>query len=254
MCEPTPTWPILARIAEIAEQDPPTATSDAKSYRVDSPHAAAMPPARPLQRSGTSEPGNPEQGTDTAERQERVLAFAPLPIRLTVQAWRRMQPYLGIIRFAAMLALMAIGGTSMTLMMGGFWHPADAPPSSGATTADQTSALQMEPSAIEPNRRVESTTPPDAKSTSIAPTAVGPASAESKRLMAIEPGEPAAETPPSLAVAPDSTAVAELPAWPTKPDHAATQSIADSEPWPQVQPAAPAIATLKGVVIETQTR
>jgi hypothetical protein len=165
-----------------------------------------------------------------------------------------MQPYLGVIRFAAMLALMSIGGTSMTLMMGGFWHPDDAPPSSAATTADQTSALQMEPSAIEPNRRLEATTPPDAKSTSIAPTAVGPTSAESKLLMAIKPGEPAAETPPSLAVAPDSTAVAELYTWPTEPDHAATPSIADSEPWPQVRTAPPAIATLKGVVVETQTR
>jgi hypothetical protein len=260
--EPTPTWPILARIAEVAENDPTIAASDSTlsqassrvSYRVDAPHAAASPihtspPARPLQRSGAS-----EASTDATERQERALAIAPLPIRLTVQAWRLMQPYLGIIRFAAMLALMAIGGTSMTLMMGGFLRSADAPAGANTTTVDQTSNLQAEPAAIAPKLPLGATTPPNAEAASIAPTASGPTSAESKLLMAIESGEPTVAATPPLAEVPASTATANLPARPTQLDPAATPSNVDSEPWPQVRTAAPAIATLQGVVVETQTR
>jgi hypothetical protein len=257
--EPTPAWPILARIAEVAESDPTIAASDSTSsaqvsYRVDSPHAAAppihtSPPARPLPRSGAS-----EVSTDVTERQERVLAIAPLPIRLTIQAWRLMQPYLGIIRFAAMLALMAIGGTSMTLMMGGFLRSADAPAGANTTTVDQTSNLQAEPAAIAPKLPLGATTPPNAEAASIAPTASGPTSAESKLLMAIESGEPTVAATPPLAEVPASTATANLPARPTQLDPAATPSNVDSEPWPQVRTAAPAIATLQGVVVETQTR
>ncbi len=263
--EPAPAWPILARIAEIAESRPSTAPSESPSYRVDSPHAAAppihtSPTTRPLQRSGAS-PTHADT-TDATEYQDRVLAFAPLPIRLTVQAWRLMQPYLGIIRFAAMLALMAIGGTSMTLMLGGFWHHADPPPNSSTTAVDQTSTLEAAPSAIEPMLPLDPPTPPDAKSSSIAPTAIGPTAAKSKPLMAIESTEaPSAgltenstETSTPLAVASSSAQNAEIPVSPATPFAASTSPQSPSEPWPQVQTSEPAVARLSGVVLETESR
>jgi hypothetical protein len=253
--EPAPAWPILARFAEIAELDPPTAKSETPSYRVDAPHAAAppvhsTPQVKPLQRSGESKPS-----ADTAERQERVLAFAPLPIRLTVQAWRLMQPYLGIIRFAAMLILMAIGGTSMSLMMGGFWHPAATPPSPNTTAVDHTSALEVEPTTIEPVLRLDAATPPEAKSTSIAPTAIGPAETPSKPVMAIESTDARTDTAAPLATLPSPAEETDTPAAPTASAIAATtRPLPPSEPWPKVQTGEPAVARLSGVVVETETR
>lgn len=168
-----------------------------------------------------------------------------------------MQPYLGIIRFAAMLALMAIGGTSMTLMMGGFWHHAEKPPSPSTTAVDQTSTLQAEPATHEPKLRLDATTPPEAEPTSIAPTAIGPAETQSKPLMAIESTEAATETSPTEASPRReslSDATAHVPAYPTTPYPAPTLPHFASESLPRVQTAEPAIATLKGVVEETQSR
>ena len=162
-----------------------------------------------------------------------------------------------------MLALMAIGGTSMTLMMGGSWHHADAPPSPRTTAVDQTSTLQAEPSAIEPKLPLDAPTPPDTKSSSIAPTAVGPAATESKAVMAIETTEAAAETAtplahttPSALASPKSSAISVAAATPyptTSFPTVALPQIAD-EPWPQVQTSEPEVARLKGIVVETQSR
>jgi len=165
-----------------------------------------------------------------------------------------MQPYLGIIRFAAMLALMAIGGTSMTLMMGGSFRHADQPPSPSTTAVDQTSTLEAEPSAIEPKHPIDSPTPPDAESSSIAPTAVGPASTESKPLMAIESTKTSTETSTPLAETPASAETPEIPNYPTTPYPTATLPQVADQPLPQVQTSEPAIANLKGIVVETQSR
>ena len=137
-----------------------------------------------------------------------------------------------------MLTLMAAGGMSIVLMMGDGLRRADAPPNSTATSADQsTTAVESESHAAELDAPIDTATAPDAATTSIAPTAIGPAAPVSRALMAIEP----ARTPFT-------------PVYPTTayPEPMLPETANNS--LPQVQTSEPAIARLRGNVLETQPR
>jgi hypothetical protein len=172
-----------------------------------------------------------------------VLASVPLPIRLTVQAWRLIQPYQSLIRFAAMLALMGAGGMSMMLIMGDGLRDAGTPAGTTTTASDRPAAIDTETAvgaetqSADLDRATDEAAAPDAAATSIAPTATGPAATDSRALMAIE-----------------SLQTSVTPPYPTTPYPEPTlPQVADGS-LPQVRTTEPAIATLKGTVLEAKSR
>jgi hypothetical protein len=84
-----------------------------------------------------------------------------MTVRIAVQTWEAIQPYKPLLRMIAMLALMATGGMSMMVMMGGGLKKADTP--AGPTTAAVPSASATDNAAT-----------PDSTTTSDGPTAIGP--------------------------------------------------------------------------------
>jgi hypothetical protein len=122
--------------------------------------------------------------------------------------------------------------------MGGGPRSADAPLPSTATSADQsTTAVESEPHAAELDHPIDTATAPDAATTSIEPTAVGPAAPSSHAVMAIE------------------TAQAQItPAYPTTPYPEAVLPETADNSLPQVRTSEPAVARLRGNVLETQPR
>jgi hypothetical protein len=165
-----------------------------------------------------------------------VLQSVPLPIRVIVRTWQLAQPYRSLIRFTALVALMAVAGMSMTVTIGDDLRKVGAPPSSATTAADHSAADTVLPPA-DLNRPMEATTAPDADSTSIAPTAAGPASASSRARIAIAPAQP-----PSR------------PAYPTTSYPEPQLQRITNDSLPQVRTSEPAVARLRGQVIETAPR
>jgi hypothetical protein len=225
---PAPTWPVLARIASVS-RDPQAADRDARpAYRVDSPHEAAQGPVQRNQPSAASEP--------LPNRAE--LPAAPLALRLAAEIWHLVQPYQALIRFAAMLVLMVAGGMSMMVIMGGGLGPADTPPSAATPTTDQaTTAVEPESAATQLDHPIDTAAAPDAKTTATPPTAVGPAAQHSHPVMAVEMAQ-----------------THRPPAYPTTPYPQAVLPEAVDTSLPQVQTTEPAVARLRGSVLEIQPR
>jgi hypothetical protein len=246
--EPQQTWPVLARIADVAKSSEQETSheplSSRSTYRLDAPHAAAPSPshvtpppqARPLPRSDPNRPTATASATD-AQRQLRALQAVPLPIRITVEAWRIIQPHRELIRFAAMLTLMAAGGMSMVMMMGERFAPVDVPTRPAATTADHTTANETETQHAELQPAFDPMTAPDADTTSLAPTAAGPLAPVSHPLLASE-----------------STAAPAAPPYPTTPFAESSLPQPNDDTLPQARTTEPEVARLRGDLLDTKTR
>ena len=137
------SWPVLARIADVARSETTLQLripqSAKPAYRVDAPHVyapnlsppLARPPAKPPHRPGTQRPATSHTSeSDTAgdAAKVRLPESVPLPIRITVDAWRLVHPHRELIQFTAMVVLMVVGGMSMVLLMGDRLQPVETSP------------------------------------------------------------------------------------------------------------------------------
>ncbi len=147
-----------------------------------------------------------------------------------------------------MLALMAAGGMSMVMMMGERLEPGGLPPRPAATTADHTTANEIDTQSVDLQRAIEpATAAPEADTTSIAPTATGPLTPVTQPLMAIEShAAPAASPYPT-------TSFAETPL-PKAADDSLPQSTLPPAILPRAQMTEPDVAHLPGYLLETKTR
>jgi hypothetical protein len=179
---------------------------------------------------------------DQTERQDGVLPAVPLPIQIAVGAWQLIQPYGAVIRFAAMLALMAAGGMSMVMMMGERLEPVDESPRASTTAVDHTTAAETESQSAELHPALEPATDPNKDTSSLEPTATGPITLPSKPLMAAE-SKAAPPTPSDPA-----------PIYPTTPYAAAALPPVADASLPQVRTTEPEIARLRDDILKTQTR
>lgn len=250
-------WPVLARIADVSRTEPlipadPRATQP--SYRVDSAHeyAAAQelaaakeyapslspplpkPPASTPRRPGSTRPAANE------EPQTRPLDNAPMSIKLTVGAWKKAEPHRELIRFTALATLIVVAGMSVVLSMGSQPEQVDAP--HAATTTASAPALSTETSSqsVEVDRGLTPMTVPEEDTTSTAPTATGPIAPASQALVSDESK-------------PDDVPAAS-PIYPTTPFAEAKLPQLGDKDLPRVQTGEPAVAELRGIVTETQTR
>jgi hypothetical protein len=269
---PAPSrWPVLARIAvvralserELAREVPPAPAS----HRVDPPHVVAPPPLRatpsPLQVAApvTARPAEkparePQQPasrsvppTPAAQPADRALPAAPLAVRVATEAWQAAEPHRAILRFAAMLALMAAGGMSMAMLMHERVAPTRAPADSIISTAREKTGADVGPQHVELAPVLEPVlvpaVAPATDTSSQEPTASGPLAPPSPPVMAVESVESAVESNEAPTAAPyPTTSYAEV--------H--LPSAADDCSLPRVRTTEPEVAHLRGDVLPTQTR
>jgi hypothetical protein len=235
------------------------------------------PQARPLQRSGAPSPAFASTST-AAQAQakptpDRILRAAPLPIRVALEAWQWIQPHHQLIRFAAMLTLLAAGGMAMVMIISER-RPSDASPPTTATVAaavdvDAKSdcsktagpplgnpqlseselaapelAVPAPPELEIQHAELQPLTPalgPAAETDTLAPTAAGPLPPPTMPLMAVETAQPRPVLPYPTTVRPE----------PLDPIIAAgaLPQAQFSEPVSE-----PAIARLTGTVEDSQVR
>ncbi len=160
-----------------------------------------------------------------------------MPIRVAIEAWQIILPHRELIRFAAMLALMAAGGMSAALMMGDRFLPAGETANPVATTAQQSNGADAATQHAELQPTLEPVLAPDSDTSSVEPTATGPLAPATPPLMAVESQEPSAALPYPV------TAYAE-PILPPLEDGSL----------PQVKTTEPEVARLRGDLIKTKVR
>lgn len=266
-------WPVLAQIADVARHEEGGSShavpAASPSYRVDPPHnyaaspgsaipvtttqPANRPTARPLPvqkpltprtvaNTAAAQPATNNASAENSQehdhqgRDERVLRSTPLPIRLAVQTLRWSEPYQPVIRFATMVVLMIVGGMSLTLMLNK--QPiSDAVPTGMTAAAESAPAFEKDTKQADFDPRLVPSLIPETDTSSLAPTATGPLAPPTAPLMAIDSG-PA----PSQSVYP-TTAFPE----PILPQ------FADDSP-PRVRTTEPAVARLRGDLMQTQSR
>ena len=253
------SWPVLARIADVSRSEPlipadPRAAQP--SYRVDSAHeyAAAQdlaaakeyapslspalpkPPVAPPRRPGAQRPARSEEPQTT-----RPLDNAPMPIKLTVGAWKKVEPHRELIRFTALATLIIVAGMSVVLSMSSQPEQVETP-YAATTTAAAEPALTTETNtqSVEVDHGLTPMIVPADDTTSTSPTATGPLAPASQALVS------------DKSKSNDVSAVS--PVYPTTPfAEAKLPQLADQD-LPRVQTREPAVAELRGVVTETQTR
>jgi hypothetical protein len=195
----------------------------------------------------------------------------PIPIQLAVQTWRLFQPYQPLLRVAAMFALVAGGGMSLALMVGGGIRSQDGPASATAVAVDQSAphgedavakppAVPSRESAadLDPARQLDDDG--EQTTTSVAPTAIGPAGSADRSGYAqitppeaIAPGDPGTEPP---VTAGDESVTPAVPVYPTTSYPTLSLPNGGYGPLPQARTAKPptAVARLKGHIEEVQPR
>ena len=130
----------------------------------------------------------------------------------------------------------------MVMMMGERPAPAGSPPRPATTTADHTTANEIDTQSVDLHRALEPAAEPDTDTTSVAPTASGPLTPATQPLMAIEShAAPAAPPYPT-------TSFAESPMPKAADDSLPQVSL------PQAQMTEPGVAHLPGYLLETKTR
>lgn len=263
-------WPVLARIADVSRSEPIIA-SDARatqpSYRVDSAHeyAAAQelaaakeyapslspplpkPPASTPRRPGSTRPASSE------EPQTRPLDNAPMPIKLTVGAWKKAEPHRELIRFTALATLIVVAGMSVVLSMGSQPEQVDTPHAATTTAAAPALSTETSSQSVEVDHGLTPMTVPEEDTTSTTPTATGPLAPASQALVSAEATTNESTTTPSAA-APSSATAAASSIYPTTPFAEAKLPQLGDKGLPRVQTGEPAVAELRGIVTETQTR
>lgn len=250
VAEPAARWPVLARIVEIHRgQDEPDAGSPSgrqAKYRVDAPHASVP---------GTSHAALSVEASTSAEgaRHETSVSdtgSAPaesVSSQVAAGVSQMLQPYGPLLRFAAMVGLMAAGGASAMLMMGVRSKPVEKPPIPVTTSPDHTVSADAELHSAELKPVLEAVPADDTDTSSAEPTAKGPASQPVHDVAVTEVDINDADAVDKVADAPS------VPAYPTTPYAAVTLPPSPSRPLPQVRTSEPEVA-LRGELLETHLR
>ena len=252
-------------LSPAAELPKAVSTVSAPLYRVDPPQSFA--PHRGHHASA-NEPIDRPPYLDTSSSRPAVddPELLPIPIRLAVRTWQLLQPHQPLLRAAAMFALVAGGGMSMALMVG------SGPPTTGVSTSKTSVAVEqpapnrgnsgighpLSPDAesaadFHPTRPFDND--PDASTTSVAPTAIGPAGpVDGSRyglntVPQVIPSAPPQPEPPTTAAPP-------APAYPTTSYPVLSLPDNATGPLPQARVAEPptAVAKLRGNIEEVQPR
>jgi hypothetical protein len=263
--------PVLARIPDVTigprrlETAPPgdRPADSAVQYRFDSPHLSTTRDVsarlRKSRRTAKLRPG------------DSGLQQLSATIRFGGKAWEFVQSYPSALRAVAMFLLTAATGTSMMLMMGHRSGPSDAPtaqqqPPTAATTDP---AWTAKPAASATEIEHESS-----GATTLVPTAIGPTGLispppQTAAATAIVGPSPTTDAKPSLSeplprFQSDEPLVSRGPTkrhapaggYPTTPYPAPSLPGMNAESLPQVQMSepAPAIARLRGDILDAQPR
>lgn len=264
-------WPVLARIADVSRSEPlvsidPRATQP--SYRVDSAHeyaaaqdvaaakeyAPSLSPALPKPPAATPRrPGSKRPATSEEPQTTRPLDNAPMPIKLTVGAWKKVEPHRELIRFTALATLIVVAGMSVVLSMGSQPDQVETPHAATTTAAAPSLSTETSTQSVEVDHGLTPMIVPEEDTTSTAPTATGPLAPASQALVSAESTtSPATKSETGESKTSDAPAVSH--AYPTTPFAEAKLPQLGDQGLPRVQTREPAVAELRGVVIETQTR
>jgi hypothetical protein len=269
---PSTHLPLLARIPDVTIGPRPINDPD-----LDSTSAKTRSAARPRYRldaahgpTASASGARPTSARRAVKRKRRPdddnLAQLSATIRFAVNAWEFLQPYQSVLRNAAMFLLMAASSMSVMLMMGKHSKPTITPPQpSAASTESATTSAKPAASPAEIEHQPTS-------ATTLVPTATGPggtASPKSEAMSLVPPALPVIEINPpqaelQLKSRTDSPLAARgpgakhgLPAsYPTTPYPMATLPTIETDSLPQVRLSepAPAVARLRGDILESQSR
>jgi hypothetical protein len=193
-------------------------------------------------------------------------------IRFAINAWEFLQPYQPALRTAAMFLLMAASSMSVMLMIGQHGKPSPAPPQPTADAAE--SAILTKPAASSAEAEHEPASP-----TTTVPTAIGPGGPSNhspdpiaqwpagvpveSAASAVDVNLPASGPPPRLRT--DGALAARGPgakhgmplSYPTTPYPTPPNlpgMAVDSLPQVRMSEPAPAVARLRGDILESQPR
>lgn len=174
---------------------------------------------------------------------------------------------------AALFALVAAGGMSMALMIGGTLEPHGAPVIRGSVAVEQSTGHEdvgaTQPvapaakSAVDLQPAWHTTGDPEASTTSDAPTAIGPIGAADRPSFGpitgpqvIAPGNPPTARPRMQSVADDTAAAPAAPAYPSTsyPTFAPPEQSFDQLPQARAAEPPRAMARLQGHIEEVQSR
>jgi hypothetical protein len=277
--------PVLARIPDAAAT--PARPSRRTAAGTQRPPYSPQAPSEPFYRVDPPQPFAPHRGhaasaNEPSHRPPYLLASPtrptfddadslPIPIRLAVRTWRFFQPHQPLLRVSAMFALVAAGGMSTALMVGGGgWRSHGGPPSPTAVAVEQTapngdrgSGLPGSPAAesatdIHPARHLDGDQ--DASTSYLAPTAIGPAGATGRASDGLVSGPqsiaPDMARPEQPTTAVDATPPPIVPPYPTTSYPRLSLPGSDYGPMPQTRLAEPpaAVACLQGYIEEVQPR
>jgi hypothetical protein len=261
--------PVLARIPDVTIGPRPRSQSDGDNnravtpassgprYRLDAAHSSTVEQndSRPIKarKPAKDRPKSPNNG----------LEQFSATIRFAVNTWEFLQPYQPALRTAAMFLLMALSSMSVMLMIGPRWKQPAAPQPTAASDRSELTPLPT-------NRSAELLREPDANTTMV-PTATGPGR-QKYNPSDDEPSSPAepvashrseASDPPTelrlngpLAAHGPGAKPGVSVNYPTTPYPTTNLPIISAESLPQVRMTdeAPAVARLRGDILESQQR
>jgi hypothetical protein len=176
-----------------------------------------------------------------------------MPIKLTVGAWKKAEPHRELIRFTALATLIVVAGMSVVLSMGSQPEQVDTPHAATTTAAAPALSTETSSQSVEVDHGLTPMTVPEEDTTSTTPTATGPLAPASQALVNDEATTAESTTTPSAAAQSSATAAASS-VYPTTPFAEAKLPQLGDKGLPRVQTGEPAVAELRGIVTETQTR